>query len=271
MRSLAEALRALPGARLLDVRSAQAFAAGHALAAGRVERATFRARRMELPARDEAVIVMHDEPAEACAAAQRLGELGYVRVAWLERPLAEDPDGRASSAPAARLWSPSPFLERVLPLIPRGRALDLACGSGRASVFLAHAGFAVEGWDHDPSALELARAFAERESVTATFRAVDLEAGEPPEIPEAFDLVVVLRYLHREVFPWIERALAPGGVLVYETFRRGQEHFGHPTKPRHLLEPGELRDAFPSLTVEIDEETPASAPPVLARILARRS
>lgn len=269
-RSLAHARASLPGARLLDVRDAGRFAAGHAPGAGRIALAEFRERRMELPGRGEPVIVVHDQPAAASAAALRLGELGYTRVAWLGTPLADDPEGLVSREPAARLWSPSAFLERVTPSLPRGRALDLACGSGRASVYLAREGLTVEGWDVDPSALDLARAFAAREQARVEFREVDLENGSPPGVAAAFDLIVVLRYLHRPLFPWLERALAPGGALVYETFRQGQERFGHPTRPRHLLEPGELRQAFPALSVESYEETPATAPPVMSRLLARR-
>lgn len=268
--SIRHAIEARTRVRLLDVRHADRFADGHATGAGRVSLDEFRARRMELPSRDEPVLVLHDDPRRAAAAAIRLAELGYAQVQWLDARLAADPMGSASREPAARLWSPSPFLERVHAALPRGRALDVACGSGRASVFLASGGWQVEGWDVDPSALELARAFAAREGVSATFREVDLETGSPPPCDGAFDVIVVIRYLHRELFPWLERALSTGGALLYETFRRGQERFGHPTKPRHLLEPGELARAFPTLTVELDEETPDSAPPVVARLLAHK-
>jgi rhodanese-related sulfurtransferase len=268
VRSLAAGREHLPGARIIDVRDAERFAAGHAPGAGRVSLDEFRARRMELPGREEPVLVVHDRPADAMTAAVRLGELGYARVAWLDAPLDSQPDGLASREPPARLWTASPFLERVAPSLPGGRALDLACGAGRASVFLALAGFTVEGWDVDASALELASGFAARAGVDVRFREVDLERGSPPDVDGAFDVIVVLRYLHRPLFPWLERALAPGGALVYETFRRGQERFGHPTKPRHLLEPRELEHAFPSLAVKIHEETPATEPPVLSRIVA---
>ncbi len=268
--SLAEAAARLPSARLLDVRERQAFARGHATGAGNVALEDFGARRVELPGRDQAVLVLHDDPERALLAARALVASGYTRVGWLAAPLARDPDGLVSREPPAPLWSPSAFLERVHARLPRGRALDLACGSGRASVFLARAGWTVEGWDVDPSALALARAFASRAGVAVSFRQLDVERCTPPACDGAFDLIVVVRYLHRELFPWIERALAPGGVLVYETFRQGQERFGHPRRARHLLEPGELARAFPSLLVEIHEETPDTAPPVLARLLARR-
>ncbi len=255
---------------MLDVRDPGHFAEGHPAGAGRVSEAEFRERSMELPARVEPVIVVDDAPTGARRVAQNLAERGYERVAWLDVPLERDPDGMVSREPPARLWSPSPFLERVQGGLRRGRALDLACGSGRASVFLASAGFEVEGWDIDAGALQRASAFAAREGVAITFREVDLEAAVPPAHAGDFDLILVIRYLHRELFPWIERSLAPGGALVYETFRQGQERFGHPRRARHLLESGELRRAFPSLVMDLHEETPDTEPPVLARLLAHR-
>ena len=66
------------------------------------------------------------------------------------------------------------------------------------------------------------------------------------------------------------RVFAPGGLLVLETFLRGQERFGHPRRPRHLLEPGELSRAFPGLELLELEESDAGTPPVLARLAARR-
>ena len=268
--SIAAARAAWPDVRLLDAREREAFARGHASGAGNVPAAEFAERRMELPAREHAVLVLHDAAAEAHGAALALAARGFTRVAWLASPLARDAEGVASLESAARLWSPSPFLEREHVRAPAGAALDLACGTGRATVFLAARGFRAEGWDVDESALERARAFAVREGVRAGFARVDLERGPLPPRDAAYALVTVSRYLHRALHPWIERALAPGGVLLVETFRLGQERFGPPRRPRHLLEPGELLRAFPTLRTEWHEESPANAPPVMARLVARR-
>ena len=269
--SVAEAQAREPRLRILDVRDESAFAAGHLPEAGNISAAGLAARPHELPARDVPLLVVHDSPAISREAAAALAASGHEHVQWLERALADEIVGLAHRGPAARLWSPSPFLERVVARLPRGRALDLACGSGRSAVFLALAAFAhVEAWDIDARALALARELAARHGAGIVTREIDLESG-PLAIPAPlFDVVVVARYLHRELFPWIESALAPGGALVYETFRLGQERFGPPRKPRHLLQSGELRGAFPGLVVEEYEETPADAPPVLARLLARK-
>src|SRR5437762_1511466 len=195
--SLAAALARDPAARVLDVRDAGPFALGHLAGAGRMSLAEFGARRVELPSRLTPVLVVHARPDEARAAAEALAASGYERVQWLARPLAEEPAGLASREPPARLWSASAFLERVIGRCPPGRALDVAAGSGRAAVQLALLGWEVEAWDVDARALAIASEFATREGVRIVTRERDLEAGalERPEPP--FDVVVVVRYLHR--------------------------------------------------------------------------
>jgi hypothetical protein len=137
-------------------------------------------------------------------------------------------------------------------------------------VFLALGGWSVEAWDHDPTALERAHALAAREGVRLASRVVDIEqVHDLPEIAQ-WDTIVVCRYLHRALFPWLEHALAPGGTLAYETFRRGQEVHGHPRQARYLLESGELAAAFPSLEVELYDESDEPGGPVMAHLLARR-
>lgn len=257
-------------ALILDARDPGPFALGHLPGAGRFTPAEFRERRAELPPRTADVWVVHDAVEAAREAAEQLAFLGYAHVRWLDVPLDALTDGHADSAAAARLWRPSPFLERVLPLLPAGRALDFACGTARESVYLALHGWRAEGWDHDPDALARAGALAARHGVAITTKVVELEAPLP--VPEpAWDVIVVCRFLHRPLFPWLEASLAPGGALVYETFRTGQERYGRPLNPRYLLQPGELSSAFPSLRVEHYEESEPEGGPVMARLLARRA
>jgi tellurite methyltransferase len=256
---------------VLDARETAAFAAGHLPGAGRMTSAEFGLRRAELPPRHARVLVVHDEPALAREAAEALAALEYREVGWLDAPLAQLDGGTASREPQARLWRPCPFLERMLAHLAPGRALDLASGAGRESVFLALAGWRVDAWDHDPEALARADALAARHGTSITTRVVELEGGALPEPGAGWDTIVVCRFLHRPLFPWIESALAPGGTLVYETFRRGQEAHGRPKLDRYLLEPGELTRAFPSLRVETYEEHDPAGGPVVARLLARRA
>ena len=90
-----------------------------------------------------------------------------------------------------------------------------------------------------------------------------------PLPPARFDVIVVTRYLQRDLFAALKRALRPGGVVLYETFTMAQRALGTgPTSPDHLLEPGELRRAFDGFEVLFYEEV--SAPEAVARIAARR-
>jgi SAM-dependent methyltransferase len=254
----------------VDVRDEAAFASGHLPGTANLPLAAWSERRHEWPPPDAGIVVVADVPAHACEAAERLEAAGHRSVAWLEAPWTALGIA-AVRGPAARLWRPAPFLERAVEGLPRGRALDIACGSGRDAVYLALAGFEVEAWDHDADALERARDLARRHGVSIRAVPVDLEADPPPVLPEsAFDLLVCLRYLHRPLFPAMARALAPGGYLVYETFRQGQERFGRPRRPRFLLRPGELRAAFATLEILHDAEPSPASGPWTAQLLARR-
>ena len=156
---------------------------------------------------------------------------------------------RASSTPA------SAWVRRFVPLIRRGgRVLDLAAGSGRHTRFLLGSGFAVCAVDRDISALlPLAGAGCE-------VRQIDFETGGPWPLAAGYDGIVVTNYLHRPLLPAIARALATGGVLIYETFARGNERFERPHNPDFLLGPGELLEAFAALTVVAFEQGEISVP-----------
>jgi SAM-dependent methyltransferase len=142
-----------------------------------------------------------------------------------------------------------------VPLIRRGgRVLDLAAGSGRHTRLLLEGGFAVCAIDRDISALSpLAGSGCE-------VRQINLETGDASGFGTGFDGIVVTNYLHRPLLPAIAQALAPGGVLIYETFARGNERFGRPHNPDFLLRPGELLDAFAMLTVVAFEQGEVSVP-----------
>jgi SAM-dependent methyltransferase len=255
---------------VLDVRDEAAFRAGHWSGSGNIPLAELKPRRSELPPRDSRVLVLADDVIHAKAAAVELEELGYDEVAWLDAALELLQGGRADVGPPARLWRPAPFLESVLPRLKRGRVLDLAAGAGRESVFLAMHGFEVEAWDHDRDVLEKARALASRHGASIQTAVHNLE-WRGITIPEGrYDVITVFRFLQRALFPHIERALAPGGHLVYETYRRGQARFGRPKHPRFLLDDGELARAFPTLVVEHYEELDPEGGPITARLLARR-
>jgi SAM-dependent methyltransferase len=122
-------------------------------------------------------------------------------------------------------------------IAPKGTVLDLACGSGRHSRFLAARGYRVCAVDRDPRALAALNGI---EGVSV--RQADLENGSWPLDGLKFDGVVVANYLHRPLFPRILDALVPAGMLIYETFAAGNERFGKPSNADFLLRAGELLD-----------------------------
>jgi SAM-dependent methyltransferase len=130
----------------------------------------------------------------------------------------------------------SSWVARWAPTVPPGEVLDLACGSGRHARLLAGLGHPVIALDRDAQAL----ASAAGQGIATVLH--DLEAPDAawPFAPGRFAGVVVTNYLHRPLFGRIAAALAPDGMLVYETFARGNEIFGKPSNPDFLLNPGEL-------------------------------
>jgi SAM-dependent methyltransferase len=135
----------------------------------------------------------------------------------------------------APLAAPSQWVLRFAPLMPAGEALDLACGSGRHVRLLAALGHPVLAVDRDAQALAACAAPG------VTTEQHDLENGAPwPYSGREFAGIVVTNYLHRPLFEPLFKALAPGGVLVYETFAAGNGRFGKPSNPDFLLRPGEL-------------------------------
>ena len=161
---------------------------------------------------------------------------------------------------------PSPWVRRWVGFVrPGGAVLDVACGGGRHARWLAELGFEVEAVDRDPA---LFRA----PPPGVRLRGADLEAGAWPYPGRRFDAIVVTNYLHRPLLPTLVEGLETGGLLVYETFARGNERFGKPSNPDFLLRPGELLEAvqgrlrvlgYEDLVVE--EPRPAAVPRICAR------
>ena len=139
-----------------------------------------------------------------------------------------------SSPPAHASAPPSDWLVRWTPLLPPGaRVLDVACGHGRHVRWLAAAGHAVTAVDRDPALL------GPLASLASTLEA-DLEEHPWPLPGRRFDAVVVTNYLWRPLFPALLGAVAPGGLLIYETFALAHAALGRPRRPEFLLRPGEL-------------------------------
>ncbi|MDE2599489.1 MAG: methyltransferase domain-containing protein [Rhodocyclaceae bacterium] len=167
------------------------------------------------------------------------------------------------------LTGPSSWVQRFSPQIATGGdVLDLACGQGRHSRYLAELGYRVEALDRDAAALASLQAVP---GVTA--RLADVEDGPWPYHARQFDGIVVTNYLHRPLLPLLINAVGEGGVLIYETFMLGNERFGKPSNPHFLLRPGELLEVVRRRlhVVAFEEgEVDAPHPAVVQRLCATR-
>ena len=118
--------------------------------------------------------------------------------------------------------TPARFLTQQLHRLPKGKALDVAAGSGRNALYLASHGFQVDAMDRDEQAMAQLAAMAKQQHLShLSVRTLDLErtTDERPELPkQEYDVIVVFFYLHRALFPSLMESLKPNGVLIYETF-----------------------------------------------------
>ena len=146
------------------------------------------------------------------------------------------------------------------------RALDVAMGRGRHAVLLARAGFLTFGVDLAFDAVRGAMAAAAAEGAPIHGWCADLTQHPLPR--RRFDVLLVSRYLQRNLFPGLRGAVAPGGIVIYETFTTSQRLLRRPpTSDDHLLEPGELRRHFEGFDVLFYDEV--VAPEAMARLVAR--
>jgi SAM-dependent methyltransferase len=145
----------------------------------------------------------------------------------------------------------SAWVQRWAHLVkPGGKVLDLACGHGRHMRYFSRRGHEVTGVDRSSEALAVAAQHGK--TVLADIESQPWPLSNPAQAgnpPRQFDAVVVTNYLWRALFPVIQLSLAPGGVLIYETFSVGNETVGKPSRADFLLRDGELLGAFTGLRV----------------------
>lgn len=139
---------------------------------------------------------------------------------------------------------PMPLLVRVVDELKPGRALDLACGTGRHAIFLAERGWQVTAVDSSRVGIELARGTARERGAQVDWRVADLERGEFEIETEAYDLVGVFYYLQRDLFPQIRAGVAGGGHVIAAIHMVDDPTDVKPMNPAFLLQPGDLRAEF---------------------------
>ncbi len=136
---------------------------------------------------------------------------------------------------------PSSIVKKYHTLAASGKALDIACGNGRNSVYLATKGFAVDAVDISTVATgQLAGKHPNINVICA-----DLDTWDIP--PDRYELIVNIRFLNRRLFPMIQDGLRSGGVLIFESFLDG-------LTDKYCLKRNELLRAFQSLRIIYYEE-----------------
>ena len=141
---------------------------------------------------------------------------------------------------------PVPFLTQNAHLLPKGKALDIAIGEGRNGVYLATLGFDVVGLDISEKGLAKAHQLAKQNGVTIETRVVDLENHQLEK--NAYDVILMMYYMQRNLWPQIKKALKPGGMAIIETYN--VDHLKHQKfNPKWLLKTNELIEVFKDMKI----------------------
>ncbi|MEX2496733.1 MAG: methyltransferase domain-containing protein [Woeseia sp.] len=175
---------------------------------------------------------------------------------------------------------PTPLLAEWASELPRGRALDVACGAGRNSLWLAAAGWQVDAVDISAAGLQRARHTAELRNLEVSWTEADLEEDSGRVLRGSYDLIVVVRYVMGALLPHLIESLAPGGILLCEQHVDAGEDVIGPKNPAFRFRHNELlrevmRCAAPGDRVLFYREgraaDPDGRPAALAQIVMRRN
>jgi tellurite methyltransferase len=169
--------------------------------------------------------------------------------------------------------NPVTLLQDWLPKLPVGKALDVACGAGRNSLFLAQAGFQVDAIDISPLGLDMARAKADDQGIGINWVVQDLD--QVYRFDENYDLIVIMWYVDLGLISRLCECLAPGGYLLAEEHLVTDREVIGPTSSNYRVAPGELREAVSGLDVlfyqESIETIPEGGQVASARVVAKNN
>ena len=140
-------------------------------------------------------------------------------------------------------FEPASFLVENIKLLPRGRVLDVAMGSGRNTIYLAKLGFDVEGIDISSEAVSTALKSAQKVGIRINAQTANLETEYHIE-KGVYDVIICFNYLQRSLISQIKDGLHKSGMVVYETFLVEQAQWGKPKNPDFLLKHNELLNLF---------------------------
>jgi tellurite methyltransferase len=164
---------------------------------------------------------------------------------------------------------PHAFLREHLPLLPKGRVLELAMGEGHNAIFLAQQSFSVTGVDISDVAVARARHLSQAAGVIIDAQRMDLRTATLPA--NTYDVVVCFYYLQRDLLPQIVNTLRIGGMVIYETYTVDQARYGPPTNPGHLLRPNEFLEAFGALRIRIYRDLVVEGPKAVASLIGEKA
>jgi len=251
-----------PKLPLVDARSFEAFQESHIKAATHLPWPELKQRMNELPARPAKLQLLADnlylEEAQSF-----LTKKGY-EVKWslpasdYQSFVKNSPGLAVSGTESYVLWSPSPLVEAFVteyadtPLSGANlSALDIGCGGGRDAVYLSMKGWDVTGIDHKETVIQRAKQLANFHQQNIDWKTCSVKI--PGCLPcQPVDLIVVIRYLNRELFDAIKALLKPKGYLVFQTFVEGVEAFESPKNPNYILKKGELAKTFEDFCIIVD-------------------
>lgn len=246
---------------LIDLRDHQAYQSCHYIEATHLPWPDLQNRLNELPARPASLQLLGGATALE-AASEFLTDKGYqilnqFDVGILDIYRQNHPGLVISGQGSYVLWSPSPlvqeFVNKVAKRSNSGQAVDIGCGGGRDSVFLAQHGWQMIAIDREQRVLSRAKQLAQSISteLAIDWRACSVESA--PCLPQhPLDLIVMVRFLNRSVVAKMSQMLKPGGYVVIQTFVEGVEKMGSPKNPNFILQKGELAKTFSAFDVIVD-------------------
>ncbi len=253
---------------LLDCRSSAQFQLQHIKFSVNLPAAEVPLRVAELPLKSIPLILLGLKN-DLHAVRMFLTERGYAILQVIEMDGNSDPFWQVLSEnnllevgmSKEQLWQPNTFLKQQIALIEKKivykenkRVLDIACGSGREAVFLAKRRWQVSAVDHLPAAVERCRQFANFQKVKVDLHCHDVTNDNSIFAADAFDLVIMFRFLHRPLFPLIQKCLKPGGIFMGETFSTEGAKFSKPRRQSLLLKKNELTKFFNAWKIIIEHK-----------------
>jgi len=185
-------------------------------------------------------------------------------------------DARYRAGGYAQRTHATALLAESLPELPRGRALDVACGTGRNALFLAAAGYEVDAIDISPAGLERARAAAAARGLEVRWIEADLDRGLAPAMGSAaaYDLIVMVRYVNLPLIAELVARLRARGRLLVEQHLQSARAVAGPSNPAYRLRPNELLRAAEALRIVLYREglvvDPDGRPAELAQLIGER-